>query len=69
MRIVDAQVHIWSSGTPSGVHRPVPAFTAEELLAEMDAAGIDAAVIHQPVSWDPDSNDTLVHGSKKETDE
>jgi hypothetical protein len=57
MRIVDAQVHIWSSGAPSGNHRQVPVFTAAELLAEMDAAGVDAAVIHPPVSWDPGSND------------
>jgi predicted TIM-barrel fold metal-dependent hydrolase len=56
MRIVDAQVHIWGSGTPSGEHRKVSVFTAEALLAEMDAAGVDAAVIHPPVSWDPDSN-------------
>jgi predicted TIM-barrel fold metal-dependent hydrolase len=56
MTIVDAQVHIWASGTPSGHHRKVPVFTAEELLAEMDAAGVDAAVIHPPVSWDPDAN-------------
>jgi len=55
MKIVDAQVHLWSSGTPSGQHRQTPAFTADELLTEMDAAGVDAAVIHPP-SWDPNSN-------------
>jgi predicted TIM-barrel fold metal-dependent hydrolase len=62
--IVDAQVHIWSSGTPSGRHRQVPAFTAEELLAEMDAAGVDAAVIHPPVSWDPGSNGLAVEAAR-----
>jgi predicted TIM-barrel fold metal-dependent hydrolase len=56
MRIVDAQVHLWRSGTPSGEHRKAAALTAEALLAEMDAAGVDAALIHPPVSWDPDSN-------------
>ena len=65
MRIVDAQVHIWSSGTPSGLHRQVPAFTAEELLAEMDAAGVDAAVIHPPVSWDPGSNGLAVEAARR----
>ena len=35
MPITDAQVHIWSSGTPSVNHRPVPAVTAAEMLAEM----------------------------------
>jgi predicted TIM-barrel fold metal-dependent hydrolase len=56
MKIIDAQVHIWGSGMPSGHHRQVPVFTAEELLKEMDAAGVDAAVIHPPVSWDPGAN-------------
>lgn len=65
MRIVDAQVHIWSGGTPSGLHRQVPAFSAEELLAEMDAAGVDAAVIHPPVSWDPASNDLAVEAARR----
>ena len=63
MRIVDAQVHIWSGGTPSGLHRKVPAFTAEELLAEMDAAGVDAAVIHPPVRLDPGSNELAVEAA------
>jgi predicted TIM-barrel fold metal-dependent hydrolase len=65
VRIVDAQVHIWSGGTPSGRHRQVASFTAEELLAEMDAAGVDAAVIHPPVSWDPGSNDLAVEAARR----
>ncbi|MDB5372354.1 MAG: amidohydrolase [Belnapia sp.] len=65
MEIVDAQVHLWRSGTPSGHHRQVPAFTAEELLAEMDAAGVDAALIHPPISWDPDSNDQAVAAAQR----
>ena len=56
MRIIDAQVHIWGSGTPSGDHRQVSSFTVDELLAEMAGAGVDGAVIHPPVSWDPDAN-------------
>lgn len=56
MRIIDAQVHIWGSGTPSRDHRQVSVFTAEELLREMDEAGVDAAIIHPPVSWDPGAN-------------
>lgn len=65
MRIVDAQVHIWGSGQPNGLHRPVPVFTAEELLGEMDAAGVDAAVIHPPVSWDPDANDLAIDAARR----
>ncbi len=68
MKIVDAQVHIWSSGTPSGHHRKVPVFTAEELLAEMDAAGVDAAIIHPPVSWDPDSNELAIEAARRYPD-
>jgi len=68
MKIVDAQVHIWSSGTPSGHHRQVPVFSAEELLMEMDAAGVDAAVIHPPVSWDPDANQTALDAAKRYPD-
>ena len=37
MQIIDAQVHIWGSGTPSGHHRQTSVFTAEELIQEMDA--------------------------------
>lgn len=65
MRIVDAQVHIWGQGMPSHMHRQVPVFTAEELLAEMDAAGVDAALIHPPCSWDPDSNALAVEAARR----
>ena len=34
MRIIDAQVHIWASGTPGSDHRQVSAFTVDELLAD-----------------------------------
>ncbi len=54
MRIVDAQVHIWSSGTPSINHWPVPEVTAEAMLAAMDEAGVHAAIIHPP-GWDPNA--------------
>jgi hypothetical protein len=55
-------VHIWSSGTPIEPHRPVSAFTKDELVAEIAAAGVDGAVIHPP-SWDPTSN-AVATGSK-----
>jgi hypothetical protein len=48
MRIIDAQAHIWSSGTPSVNHRPVPVVSKEEMLAAMDEAGGDIAIIHPP---------------------
>jgi predicted TIM-barrel fold metal-dependent hydrolase len=55
MMIVDAQVHIWSSGTPIQPHRQVASFGADELAREMVDAGVDAAILHPP-SWDPASN-------------
>jgi L-fuconolactonase len=53
MKIVDAQVHIWGANTPE---RPWPAraephrapLGKEELLAEMDKAGVDGVVIVPP---------------------
>ena len=47
MKIIDAQVHIWTKTVtaPSGLHRKVTAFTAEDCLKEMDEAGVDAALI------------------------
>src|SRR5215211_7006937 len=56
MRVVDAQVHIWGSGVPGTLtHRQISSFSAEDLLAEMDEAGVDAAIIHPP-GWDPNGS-------------
>ncbi len=53
MKIVDAQIHIWSQGIPTNAaHRQVSHYTAEECLTEMDEGGVDAALIHPP-GWDP----------------
>ena len=55
MKIIDAQVHIWSQTvvpTPACTARS-RRFTAEEVLKEMDEAGVDAALIHPPDGWDP----------------
>jgi predicted TIM-barrel fold metal-dependent hydrolase len=65
MQIIDAQVHIWSSGTPSGHHRQTSSFTAEDLIWEMDQAGVNGAVLHPPAeSWDPRSNELAVAAVK-----
>src|SRR4030095_3428492 len=53
MLIVDAQVHIWGKGIPTNpAHRQISSFTQDDLLQEMDAAGVNAAVIHPP-GWIP----------------
>jgi predicted TIM-barrel fold metal-dependent hydrolase len=62
MLIIDAQVHIWGSGMPNGHHRQTSVYTAEELIAEMEAAGVDGAVLHPP-SWDPQSNEMAIEAA------
>ena len=54
MLIVDSQVHIWAADTPqrpwaknAKPHRPQP-FGMDKLLGEMNAAGVDRAVIVPP---------------------
>jgi len=67
--IVDSQVHIWGADTPNRpwpvppaglkavpVHNNGVPFTREYVLGEMDAAGVDRAVIVPP-SWEGDRND------------
>jgi predicted TIM-barrel fold metal-dependent hydrolase len=65
--ITDSQVHIWAANTPerpwpdggeARAQRPVP-LAVEELIAEMDAAGVDRAVIVPP-SWEGDRNDVAL---------
>src|SRR3954471_22832334 len=49
MRIVDAQIHVWSGGLPGNLaHRQGTEFTAAEAIGLMDEGGVDAAVIHPP---------------------
>jgi L-fuconolactonase len=62
MLIVDAQVHIWGANTPDRpwparleAHRDIP-IGHDELLREMDAAGVDRVIIVPP-SWEGDRND------------
>lgn len=53
MLIVDSQIHIWGANLPANpAHRQITSYTAEDVLREMDEAGVDAAVIHPP-GWDP----------------
>jgi predicted TIM-barrel fold metal-dependent hydrolase len=62
MLIVDAQIHLWSKGTTLPPHRATP-YLAQEALRDMDAAGIDRALLHPP-GWDPDSNELSVEAAK-----
>jgi predicted TIM-barrel fold metal-dependent hydrolase len=62
MLIVDAQIHIWSKGTTLPPHRVEP-YSQQQALADMDAAGVDRAVIHPP-SWDPESNELAIAAAR-----
>jgi L-fuconolactonase len=63
MSVTDVQVHLWEPEHPDRPwpkpqqrlpHRP-NGFSAEEMLEEMDAVGVDRAVIVPP-TWAGDSN-------------
>jgi predicted TIM-barrel fold metal-dependent hydrolase len=64
MLIVDSQVHIWESGTPVHIHRQSPSYTAEDVIRDMDAAGVTGCVLHPP-SWDPRANEVAIAAAKK----
>jgi predicted TIM-barrel fold metal-dependent hydrolase len=70
MLIVDSQVHIWGANTPERPwparhqpHKPEP-ITAEMLLAEMKAAGVDRCVLVPP-SWEGERNDICLAAATK----
>ena len=50
MLIIDSQIHIWQNGRMSSHHRQVDTYSIEDAVAEMNAAGVDGAVIHPPSS-------------------
>jgi len=69
MLIVDSQVHIWGASTPErpwparhAPHRPEP-FSADDLLTEMNAAGVDAVIIVPP-GWEGDRNDLALEAAR-----
>jgi predicted TIM-barrel fold metal-dependent hydrolase len=75
MFIVDSQVHIWGANTPE---RPWPArqavkpqrntpWTKEELLGEMNAAGVNRVVIVPP-SWEGERNDLALAAAQAHPD-
>lgn len=73
MLVVDAQSHIWGADT---LERPWPArtrphrempFGKDELLREMNAAGVDRVVIVPP-SWEGDRNDLALAAAQQHPD-
>ena len=68
MLIVDSQVHIWGAATPqrpwpkrAEPQRSIP-LGADDLLREMNEAGVDRVVIVPP-SWEGDRNDLGIAAS------
>jgi predicted TIM-barrel fold metal-dependent hydrolase len=66
LRIVDAQVHIWSGGKPTPAQRQDPV-SAQQMLGEMQQAGVERAII-VPVSWDPLGNQVALDAAKAHPD-
>ncbi len=73
MLIVDSQVHIWGANTPerpwpgrAHAQREIP-LGHEQLLKDMDGAGIDRVIIVPP-SWEGDRNDLATEAVKKHPD-
>ena len=73
MFIVDAQVHIWAANTPERpwpdrheAHRPIP-LGKDELLREMEAAGVNRVIIVPP-SWEGERNDIALDAAQKHPD-
>lgn len=70
MLIVDSQVHIWAADTPQRPwpprrhqpHRPQP-LSKDDLLREMQVAGVDRAIIVPP-GWDGERNDLALAAAR-----
>jgi L-fuconolactonase len=71
MVIIDSQVHVWPADRPD---RPLgergqerKPFGYEELLAAMNGAGVDRAILVPP-SFEGDRNDYVIEGARKHPD-
>jgi hypothetical protein len=68
MNIIDSQVHVWPADRPDrpldhhGLDRPP--FGYEELIAAMDRAGVDRAILVPP-SFEADRNDYAIEAVQK----
>jgi L-fuconolactonase len=71
MMIIDSQVHVWPSDTPErplgpGHEERIP-YSYQQLLADMDRAGVDRAVLVPP-TIDRDRNDYVLDAARKHPD-
>ena len=66
MRIIDAQIHLWSKGTVVPPHRTTP-YLLDEALRDMDEAGVYGGIIHPP-SWDRDADALALEAARLHPD-
>src|SRR6266403_3199323 len=72
MFITDAQIHLWEVNRPDrpwmkGLQRPPHrpnGFSAEEILAEMDAVGVNRAILVPP-TWVGDNNQSVLEAAAR----
>ena len=70
MRIIDSQVHVWPADRPDrpllrdGQGRENSPYRYEQLLADMDRAGVDCAILVPP-SIEGDRNDYALEAAQK----
>ena len=69
MLIVDAQIHLWNAGNPTSPwHRQIPAYLKDDALKEMDAGGVDAAILTPHTPWDPNANELCIEAARTHPD-
>src|SRR4051794_39063228 len=75
MHLIDAQIHIWEASRPERpwpadrqgyLHGP-PTVTAEEIISEMDKAGVARAILIPP-SFEGDYNDLVMNAVNRYPD-
>src|SRR5947208_5586056 len=69
MLIVDAQIHLWNAGNPTSPwHRQIPAYLKWHARKEMDAGGVDAAILTPHTPWDPSANELCMEAARAHPD-
>ena len=64
MLVVDSQVHIWRNAKLGIHHRQIMNFSKDDLLKEMDGAGVSAAVVCPPFTL-PEVNDLASEAARQ----
>lgn len=66
MLIIDSQIHLWQGDAAPAHHRNAP-YLADEALRDMDAAGVDRAIVC-PAIWDDQANDYAMQAALEHPD-